>query len=494
MNATSKAKTAILIATDLTSAGSLGICNELIPFAGKHLLQRIIELIVESGYSSIHVFLGDHPEVIRAFMNEGERWGCQIEYHSSGVQEPLSRMVARLKLEPEEQYLLANASVLPTTADFSLMTKADAVILHGQDGTHAWTGWGLLTGAWLNAQNTLLSGLADVVMSDDCLEKITEDQAVSVLTLSDLVKSTGVLIKENLAENAGVKFGRGSQVHSTVQIIAPVYIGQYVKIAAHSVIGPNVSVGDGALIDQAVTMSDSVVMPNSYVGTHLELRDVVVNGPYLANTRMGGSLKLDEAHMLSFVEVPAASRKYPQWLEMMLGGGLKVLLAPLYLLLRKGRNTPASYMIPVWLQHRDKLESRQMAVAPHHAILESGRGALVDHFTQTFYPGLSEVLRGNLDLYGPTIRTVREIEQLPEQWRGLYAQANCGLLQDILLYGPALGMEADELDFASDSYATYHKNIGATFNLVGRYLFGVLKACWASPHRLQQKAGVTMVQ
>lgn len=495
MNSSIKTKVALLLATELTDAGPLGICNELIPFAGKHILQRIIERIVESGYTTIHVFLGEYPVEIRQFLKEGERWGCQIVYHSTGVQDTLSQMLSRLKLEASGQYLLTTTSVLPATEMESFYPTATSglAIMRSVNESDCWTGWGVFTGAWLNAQHIALSSLAAIVMSDAKLDRVLDEQTISVLTLSDLATSASALLKQELADDDGVKFGRGSQLHPSVQVIAPVYIGQYVKVAANAVIGPNVSVGDGAFIDQAAVLSDSIVMPNTYVGAQLELRDTVVRGPFLANTRLDGCIKLEDAHLLSFVAESSEARNHLQWLEKMLGCMLKALLAPLYLLLRTSPKK-RSYTIPVWQSRRNRVQTLQMTVTPHQFITNSGRGELIDHFEQTFYPGLSQVLRGYLDIHGPAVRTVREIEQLPEAWRDLYMRTNCGLLQEGLLNKSAFDGDVDELAFASDCYAMHHKGMGVTCRLVGRYLWALLRECCASHRHVQQKVSETMVQ
>ena len=75
----------------------LGMPNELLPLLGRSMLQRSVEALVRSGCRHIHVVLGDEPRPTRRLLDDGARWGCDLEYHSVNLREPLGMLFRRLR-------------------------------------------------------------------------------------------------------------------------------------------------------------------------------------------------------------------------------------------------------------------------------------------------------------------------------------------------------------------------------------------------------------
>lgn len=82
--------------------------------------------------------------------------------------------------------------------------------------------------------------------------------------------------------------------------------------------------------------------------------------------------------------------------------------------------------------------------------------------------------KGVLVLCGLTLRDVSEVQQLPDYWRGLYANHRCGLLNEAVL------LPADEATssrhYACDAYACVHGHSLYAIRLMLRYLYQVAGA------------------
>jgi hypothetical protein len=471
-----------------TRDATLGIPAILLPLHERSLLQRAVEHLVRSGCCHIHVALGDDAAAIKDFLHTGERWGCQVSYHYLDPRESLGRFVRRLDLDQEHRYWLADAMQVPRES-LPVLTDPAAEAgrpLCGNDGTQQrWTGWGLYTGAFLMACEKALAdeSLEGLMLTSGELSPHNIEQPLSATTLADLLDGSLRLLA---AQANPVIIGRNSQIHPAAKIIAPVFIGTCVKVAAGAVIGPNVAIESGAFIDQNAYLRDSVVMSDTYVGEELDMHGIIVRGCLLANISLNVVTEIPDPTLLAVLtpeRQPAMHR--------MLGGVLRLALAPMYGLSlwqnRIKRDDQPRVTIP--LPRGSQSQPGQVDV---NLVLPEARPGnipqrLSEHFCRTFYPGLREVVRGHLQLVGPTPRSAHVVRQLPPEWRDLYHEYRCGLLNEGLLQGAATSPEDQ---FASDALACAGQgDLRATLKLLRRYLGLLLRDIFnASPAALTRSA------
>jgi CTP:molybdopterin cytidylyltransferase MocA len=470
------------------SDAALGVPAILLPLHERSLLQRAVEHLVRSGCRQIHVALGNDATQIKDFLRTGERWGCQMRYHYVDPQESLGRFVRRLDLDQEHRYWLADAMQVPRE---SLPVLTDPAAEAGRplcwnDGTQLrWAGWGLYTGAFLRACEKAPAdeSMERLMLSAGGLSPHNIERPLSATTLADLLDGSRRLLA---AQANPVIIGRNSQIHPAAKIIAPVFIGTCVKVAAGAVIGPNVAIESGAFIDQNAYLRDSVVMSDTYVGEELDMHGIIVRGRLLANISLNVVTEIPDPTLLA-VLIP---ERQPA-MHRMLGGVLCLALAPMYGLSlwqnRIKRDDQPRVTIP--LPRGSQSQPGQVDV--NLALPEARPGnipqRLSEHFCRTFYPGLREVVRGHLQLVGPTPRSAHVVRQLPPEWRDLYHEYRCGLLNEGLLQGAAT---TPEDQFASDALACAGQgDLRATLKLLRRYLGLLLRDIFnASPAGLTRSA------
>lgn len=126
----------------------------LVPLLGKPLLQRALEKLVKVGCEQIHVVLGSEPGPTRAFLQQGERWGCQLIFHYPQPRESLAQFARRVGVQEEKHYWLGCCSRIPLAPLDSCCAASTAEsLLYTEFGEEAcWSGWGYLAGSWLLAQ------------------------------------------------------------------------------------------------------------------------------------------------------------------------------------------------------------------------------------------------------------------------------------------------------------------------------------------------------
>jgi len=285
---------------------NLGVSNDLLPICGKHMLQRVIEKIVDSGFLTIHVLLTNSSGEVRDFLGSGERWGCSIQYHQNHPQSLLREKLKTLTLADDDHYLVANSHTLPILKKSFYEpgnNHQGKVAVHGNEKAIAWTGWGIFRGDWLMAQQTVAQLHENAMDESSPKARCLTHEPYTVITLADLVNTSRRILNESNANNEGnyIHISRGSKLHDSVQLVAPVFIGRHVKVSANTIIGPNVVIGDGAYIDKGAHLTNSIVMPDTYIGEILELKQVVVRGKSLANIQLNTVIEVSDSHLLSVV-------------------------------------------------------------------------------------------------------------------------------------------------------------------------------------------------
>ena len=484
-----RADAAILLATQRsTTADDAGFSlpSMLLPLQGCSFLQRAVEHLVRAGCRHIHVAVGDAAAPVRELLQDGERWGCRVSYHYLNGDESLARFVRRFDLDPQRRYWLADATRLPVAPLPAIETAGEPSAaghsLCWNEGTVTrWTGWGLFSGAWLQACEHLpeSSQLEQFVLRDPRLGVQAVVRPLAAATRWELLGANRCLLA---ARAAAFSAGRGSEIHPSAQIVAPVHIGAGVKVAAGAVIGPNVSIESGSFIDRGTHLSNSLVLPDTYVGEDLDLHGIITNGSLLANIPLNTVTEILDPNLLAGLPRQGAADLPGQ---RALARALRLALLPVHWLAR-------------WRTRHQREESGLPAVVPfpQPGRTDPGRIAVVlalpealsggesrdwaTHFCRTFYPGLREMMGGRLQLGGPALRSHREVRRLPPEWRRLYALNRCGLLNESLLHD--LAASDSDGQFAGDVLACAAQgDFRVTWKLLRTYLGRVLRDLRRSP-------------
>jgi hypothetical protein len=443
----------------------------LVPLLGKPLLLRAVERLVEHGCKEIFVLLGENAGEVRSLLGDGERWGCHITCHYLDPQATLSGQLRAVGVGTSGHYWLADASQVPAEAlPVDVRQSAAGLLLTWQDGDRQrWNGWGRFMGAWLLAQNLPpAQALApERLLADPWLVSKQTSAPLASISPTALLDSARRLL-DTASSAARCQPATDSQIAPDAQLILPVHLGRGIKIGAGAVVGPNVVIEDGAFIDRDTHLCNSIVLPETYVGRELDLDGVVAGPGLLANTRLDTITEVRDPDLLAALASPAG--KVPLATRA-LAGLLRITLSPLYLWLN-GRATHSNASLQVTLpcprtgsDEPGQIQAQIELPAPLPGKVAQGWGR---HFCLSFYPGLRHVMRGELRLIGPSLRTRHEVRQLPDEWRRLYADSRCGLLNEGLLLDAApLGDEA----FASDALAAAQPDsASAALKLVIRYL------------------------
>ena len=93
--------------------------------------------------------------------------------------------------------------------------------------------------------------------------------------------------------------GRNNAIHPTARLAGPVFIGANCRIGRDVELGPNVVLGANVIIDDEATVSQSVVLDNTYVGKLVKLDRRLASKDLLIDLTSGSHVRVADAFWLS---------------------------------------------------------------------------------------------------------------------------------------------------------------------------------------------------
>lgn len=205
--------------------------------------------------------------------------------------------------------------------------------------------------------------------------------------------------------------GRFCSIHPSAELRMPVWIEDYAQIGPGCVVGPNVNVGRGAVLEGPSRIKNAVITDHTYLSGHTELRDSYLDGGLLLNLRHGARVTgLDQIVADHLRETGTRTTTF----------GERVSAALLY-----AAFTVADRVLP----------GRARALQPWTTFdgvkMADGHGPL----WRRRRPWLLHVMQGKLRLVGVLPRTQSQFEHLSPDWQELLREATAGVLAYSDLHG-----------------------------------------------------------
>ena len=434
----------------------------LLPFIDRPFIQHVVERLVVNGITHIEFVLHDRPEAFEALLGTGERWGCKFRFHL--VRDPL-RPYAPLRFPRSDDdghtTLLVHADTIP------LCELGDAVPprtqrgprlfgLHAPRTTRGGARWQWSGCAWLTqsalaefpvhgSRSEIETWIRSAAVEFGDIENV--DAVLSIADPAAFVEAQGRVMELNFApictagrlRSPGVRVGRNVHIHRTAIITPPVYIGENSRIDRGARLGPNASVGPDCVVDRNTIVVDAAVLPGTYVGEGLEIRNAIAGDQAVVSVQWGAGIAVPDDLILSSVTAqtwPGAWARTGRQLAatlLLLPCGPLLLATALWL--RLFRSGPVLYRravvrTPSRRSSGDWQTFRLWSFRRHDEGSTTNTSAgLIDLLTRVL-PALVNVARGELHFVGLEPRSVAAVRSLPDDWREIVLSASSGIIAE----------------------------------------------------------------
>lgn len=467
-------------------------CAPMLPLLDRPFLQHIIERLVSNDITDISFLLSGFPEQVETFFSDGTRWGAAFEYHLvRNPEQPLTTLKALLE-NRTEPVLLLWADRLPVHHSFHPPAGRNCAIHIWRDlpeHSAQFAGTAVIPAGELTKLNDRIT----IAELEQHLLELSREHALTVSkplywqSYSDILQSAHQIMDgsiENLMisgrpvnDNEKVWLARNVVIHPTAAITPPIYIGEGTRIEEGVSIGPYAAVGPNCVLDSRSTVTDSIILRDSYIGERLEINRNIIFNKKLVNVNFDSVTDIPDNFILGNMTQGSFSDSAHKLLTrftalLLLIPGLPILLLT-WLALRFSRRGGAKIVTqefielpapnaPLLWKHR---KLYRFLHEPSLLLTEGARRRR--EFLLKVIPGLISVAAGSLHFAGVPPRKADEIEALPADWRELYLGSHAGIISEpAVVYGHY--KSADEA-YATEAYYAVQSSFRYDCRLIWRY-------------------------
>lgn len=410
----------------------------LLPVAAKPLLLHTLEGLAAAGIDDVTVAVSAHADLVRTVVGDGARWGLRARCISMWPEETATALVGRVRsAAPAEDWLVVHASVLrsPTMLTQVLDAAATGAAAHlavSAGGTWAGLDW-------------IRHDAPAAIVPDDPerpahwqssgVVMIARDGAWPVASLANYhavnlrAVDAGVpdVILPGLERVAGVWVGRHAVVPGASILAAPVLTGAEVHVHSDAQLAGDVVLSDHVMIDRGATLARTVVLPYTYIGEGVDLRNAIVSGGTLIRVDTGSVTHVTDRFLIADIARTPVTAAAGAIFSRLAGAALVVASAPLWpLALAAGWRRDRAHPI------------RRATLLGNHTVAGEG-GARVPAPFATFefaaaapllryLPRVLAVLSGDLRVVGVAPRPPASRLDVPDEWERVRDEAPAGLL------------------------------------------------------------------
>ena len=253
-----------------------------LPLLGKSLVEYWLESLVERGVATVQVLAADRPEMVRAIVGDGARWGLQA-----------SVTVESRELTPDE----ARQKYLEK--DPSSTASAEVVVMDHFPGSAL---------------------------------PLFDSYAGFFAALMEWMPRAATPDRIGMRElRPGVWVGLHSHLSPQSELRSPCWIGENVHVGPRAIVGPGAILEARTFVDSDAEIVESIVGAATLIGKRTEVRQSIVEGPTLVNWRLNSCVRVRDAFLLSGLEPYSSQFERGSYFGRLMALLALILLSPLAL-------------------------------------------------------------------------------------------------------------------------------------------------------------------
>lgn len=406
----------------------------LFPMGTASFAERAMDSCALAGVRQIDIVVCDHPEAIRATLNDGLPWGIRLNWHHAKESVTPYAVLRGMGFKEDEIVVIGHAHQwVDSTIVHSLMQTGSVAVQAGSD--LMWTGWfsakaGVVAGLGPHENYTSLGLLLASTWRLRCLFA-SESSFANNLCAQDLLQAQrGALC--NVNESAipatwlRMPWGAASPdavIHRDAEIVGPVLIGAGCVVEAGAELGPSTVLARDVFIARGARVKHSLVMGNTYVGGQVSLENALAQGGSFHSLKWAVRSDLSPRDgLMSPLHQPMTS--VTPWYSRMLALLIAVILIPVWLsgfVLQKLSGRPT-----LWRSVRIvRANANGNERIRHQPIRKSHSQRALDRW-MAYFGALLDIVQGRRTFFGLRPRLESEWYALSPDWQELFGEKSIG--------------------------------------------------------------------
>ncbi len=283
-----------------------GTLPALIPIGGKPVIEHTIEDLWEAGIRDIVVAIPAGDVSIPEELGDGTRFGLRLRFVRAAERRWPSEILADAFASPPPDILVARGDMLRGRSA-TVFASAPGLV-HGIAGfRHAGIARVDGSGDAINLLDwsILLSARPDI------LGRTIDIGGVGLSTLADLPgvyeaclaaldgHFVGLALDGRPAADGALRLAPRAVVPSSVEVHGSVRVGRGADVHRGVELSGRVEIGDRCVIDDGAHVTNSVVMPGTYVGRGVRLHNAIASGPWLYRVDLDDTQHVEDNLLLA---------------------------------------------------------------------------------------------------------------------------------------------------------------------------------------------------
>lgn len=292
-------------------------CPALLPIAGKAVVEHCLEDLWEAGVREATIaFPENHPQLPR-HIGDGSRFGMRLRYLPTHGEAWPAEVIARVR-PAAGRLLLARGDILrgrvarllcdaakrvPSGSVHAIYGRRHAgiAVCDSADRAVSALDWSLLRDAELPIATP---GLGVDHAGINLLDSPTACHRAGLLALAGRFRA--LLPAGRAGEDPSLLVGPRSSIARSASVAGVARVGRHASVRDGVALSGYVDIGDDCVIDSGAEISDSIVLPGTYVGRGTRLSNAIVSGRWLLRPDLGTCERLDDPLLLD--QLPGWSR------------------------------------------------------------------------------------------------------------------------------------------------------------------------------------------
>ena len=257
-------------------------CPAMLDVAGRKVIEYSLEDLAASGLTEALV-VSAHTKQIESFVGDGSRWGLKLSYLLSRGEQSPADILSRIKIDCPVLIVRADVVRGPVISSFLKMALSENFesLTATQDGRDL--GLCLVRQEWVHGASWpprqipfMTLEVGDV--GYHALDSLYDFHAANMNVAGGRMNDVSL---PGRAAGPGLVAARLSRVDGSTVSSGSLFVGPGAKINSSVRTSGTVVVGERAFADEGALIKDTVILPNSYVGKNVELKQAIVAGNQL---------------------------------------------------------------------------------------------------------------------------------------------------------------------------------------------------------------------
>ncbi|UOA09139.1 NDP-sugar synthase [Methylobacter sp. S3L5C] len=454
------------------------VCVPLLPVAGKMVIEYTLEALVDADLRKAHIILSPYAEQVKKTLGNGDRWGIQITYSTSRGEESPIQALMQLQQTPVPPFLILRGDIIRSGQVNAFLQQAQtqsAPCVHALFGDE--NAYMLFCRDLLHTELDSLNWVTSIqkhptnftINLIGSVAKLDSLAAFHQANLDAAVGRIAMLLVPGRQTSIGLTQGRNTQAYPQNLKQGIALIGSNCHLHPSVELSGEVVIGDNVIIDRLATIESCVILPHTYIGELVELRNAIVRGNDLIRVDNGSILKISDAFLLADLKTTTFNKGLRSIFNRVAGLTLLLLSLPLWVfaLVFSLLKNPAEPYCSRRLRG-NKIEPNAFGM-PERTEFTAGEWQISTPVLR-YLPRILAVISGDLTLIGTLPVSIETAALRTTEWENLADQAPAGLLGPTQLHIPIDASEDEKL--MSDSFYAAHFNLRQDL----RYLLQSLQA------------------